>query len=297
MPRLKLGLRRCWALASFSHSHSPHTFFIPHPTLDLFITYPFVRNAIIAMVCLSVLSGVVGSYVVVRRMVFAAGGVTHASFGGIGLAYLLGLNPTFGALAFAVVTALSIHFSTRRGSLRSDSAIAILWSLGMAMGVIALSLAPGYAPNLMGFMFGDVLAVSIADVWANIGAALVAVLLAVLFYRPLLYSSFDPDYARLAGWHPDVVSLVAWVVMALAISLSIKAVGIILVLSVFTIPQAIVMSFSHRFATIMVTSALVALVGCVGGLALSFAFDLPSGAVITALLCLVLLIIKIIKKS
>ncbi len=261
------------------------------------LDYAFARNAIAAVCLLAVLSGVVGTYVVVRRIVFSAGGVTHASFGGIGLAYYAGFDPTLGALAFAVACALGINVATERGGVRTDSAIAMLWSLGMAVGVIFMSLTPGYAPNLMGFMFGDVLAVSRADVLASGALAVVVVALAVIFYRPLLYTSFDPTYAQVAGWRPRLVSGIASVIMALAISLSIKAVGIILVLSVFTMPQAIALSFVHTLPRVMVLSGLVALVGCAAGLALSFLFDLPSGAVITALLSVALIIIKLSRRG
>ncbi len=244
------------------------------------------------MIFLSVLSAIVGSYIVVRRMVFAAGGITHASFGGIGLAYYAGFNPTLGALLFAVATALGIEVATQRGGVRHDSAIAMLWSLGMAIGVIFLSLAPGYAPNLMGFMFGDVLAVSTSDVIANASAALVCIVLVVIFYRPIMYASFDAPYARLAGWHPSLVTALASVVTALAISLSIKAVGIILVLSVFSIPQTIALIFFRKFSSVIIASGVITLVASLGGLALSFAFNLPSGAVISALLSLAFLIVK-----
>ncbi len=261
------------------------------------LDYAFARNAIAAVCLLAVLSGVVGTYVVVRRMVFSAGGVTHASFGGIGLAYYAGFDPTLGALAFAVACALGINVATERGGVRTDSAIAMLWSLGMAVGVIFMSLTPGYAPNLMGFMFGDVLAVSRADVLASGALAIVVVALAVIFYRPLLYTSFDPTYAQVAGWRPRLVSGIASVIMALAISLSIKAVGIILVLSVFTMPQAIALCFVHTLPCVMIFSGLVALIGCAAGLALSFLFDLPSGAVITALLSVALIIIKLSRRG
>ena len=261
------------------------------------LDYAFARNAIAAVCLLAVLSGVVGTYVVVRRMVFSAGGVTHASFGGIGLAYYAGFDPTLGALAFAVACALGIDVATERGGVRTDSAIAMLWSLGMAVGVIFMSLTPGYAPNLMGFMFGDVLAVSRADVLASGALAVVVVALAVIFYRPLLYTSFDPTYAQVAGWMPRLVSGIASVIMALAISLSIKAVGIILVLSVFTMPQAIALVFVHTLPRVMVLSGLVALVGCAAGLTLSFLFDLPSGAVITALLSVALIVIKLSRRG
>ena len=259
--------------------------------------YEFARNALLSMVFLSVLAGVVGTYIVVRRMVFAAGGITHASFGGIGLAYYFGLNPTVGALVFAMATALGVDVLSRRGNIREDSAIAMLWSLGMAVGVIFMSLTPGYAPNLMGFMFGDVLAVGFGDVVAIGVVAVLAVALAVVFYRPLLYASFDQPFAKLVGWRVEIVSVVASVMMALSISLAIKSVGIILVLSVFTVPQTIAGLYARSMGRIMVLSSVVALVGCLGGLALSFVFDLPAGAVITALLCLSLLVVKLVRLS
>lgn len=265
--------------------------------LQSFFSLTFVQYALVSVGLLAILSGVVGTYVVTRRMVFAAGGITHSSFGGIGLAYFLGLDPTLGALVFAVVTALCVNWVSERGVVRQDSAIAMLWSLGMAVGVIFLSLTPGYAPNLMGFMFGDILAVSAADVLANAVVAVACVVATVVFYRPLLYSSFDPEYARLSGWHPHAVSTVASVFVALAISFSIKSVGIILVLSVFSIPQAIAMSFVHTLPKIMVLSGAIALVGCVAGLLASFFFDLPSGAVITAVLSVALLIVKLLRRS
>lgn len=265
--------------------------------LQSFFSLTFVQYALVSVVLLAILSGVVGTYVVTRRMVFAAGGITHSSFGGIGLAYFLGLDPTLGALVFAVVTALCVNWVSERGVVRQDSAIAMLWSLGMAVGVIFLSLTPGYAPNLMGFMFGDILAVSATDVLANAVVAVACVVATVVFYRPLLYSSFDPEYARLSGWHPHAVSTVSAVFVALAISFSIKSVGIILVLSVFSIPQAIAMSFVHTLPKIMVLSGAIALVGCVAGLLASFFFDLPSGAVITAVLSVALLIVKLLRRS
>lgn len=261
-----------------------------------FLSLSFVRYAMVCVVLLAVLSGVVGTYIVTRRMVFAAGGITHSSFGGIGLAYFLGLDPTVGALVFAVFTALCVNWVSLRGAVRQDSAIAILWSFGMAVGVIFISLTPGYAPNLMGFMFGDILAVSETDVIANAVVALASVVAVVFFYRPLLYSSFDPVYARLSGWRPALVSTVASVFVALAISFSIKSVGIILVLSVFSIPQAIAMSFVHTLPRVMVLSSVVALLGCAAGLVVSFFFDLPSGAVITAVLSAALLVVKLCRK-
>lgn len=261
------------------------------------LEYSFGRYALMTVVLLAILSGVVGTYIVVRRMVFSAGGITHASFGGIGLAYWAGFDPTLGALIFAIATSLGINAATQRGGVRPDSAIAMLWSLGMAIGVIFLSLSPGYAPNLMGFMFGDILAVSLRDVLCSGIAALTCVALTVVFYRPLLYSSFDGEYAKLAGWQPTLVRFVAAVMVAVAISLSIKAVGIILVLSVFSVPQAIALMYTKSLWRVMLLSGVVALIGCGAGLLLSFWFDLPSGAVITGLLTVIFIVLRLTKRG
>lgn len=259
------------------------------------MTYSFVVYAAAALALLAVMSGIVGSYIVLRRQVFAAGGISHACFGGIGLAYFLGFDPTLGALIFAALTALALHFATLRGSLRHDSAIAILWSLGMALGIIFISLTPGYRPNLMGFMFGDVLAVSLTDLLLNAAAAALCLALTLRFYRQLLYAAFDEQYAALALWHPHSVNLVANLATAFAIALSIKAVGIILVLSLFTIPQAIALTWARSLRATMLWSGLVALAAAAAGLALSFAADLPTGAVITTLLAAALLAVKAIR--
>ena len=229
------------------------------------LEYTFVRNALLSMLFLSVMSGVVGTYIVVRRMSFAAGGVTHASFGGIGLSYYFGFNPTIGALLFAVLT----------------------------IGVIFMSLSPGYAPNLMGFMFGDVLTVSTSDIVASGVTAAVVLLLAVVFYRPVMYVSFDRMYASLSHWPATLISIVMAIVMALSISLSIKSVGIILVLSVFTIPQTIAGMMTRTLWSQMLVSGVIALIGCVLGVVFAFYFNLPAGATTTALLSVVLLASKV----
>ncbi|MCQ2228346.1 MAG: metal ABC transporter permease [Bacteroidales bacterium] len=259
--------------------------------------YQFVVDALLSMIFLSVVAGVIGTYIVVRRMVFVAGGITHASFGGIGIAYYLGMSPIGGAMAFAVITALGIDLLGNNGKVREDSAIAMLWSLGMAVGVLFMFLTPGYAPNLMGFMFGDVLAVGLSDVIAVGVVALLAVVVAVVFYRPVMYIAFAPSFARLTQWNVRLISSLMSVFVAVALVLAIKAVGIILVLSLFTIPQSIANVFVKNMGRMMIMSVLIALVGSICGLAASFFFDLPAGAAITALLTVVFLVVKLFVRN
>ena len=245
------------------------------------------------MFLLSVSAGIVGTYIVVRRMVFVAGGITHASFGGIGIAYYFGFSPVVGAMLFAVLTALGVECLGGKARIRTDSAIAMLWSLGMAVGLIFMFLTPGYAPNLMGFMFGDILAVSGTDVVSLLAMAVIVILCSVVFYRPIMYISFAPSYARIAGWNVRIVSALMSVAVAVSIVLSIKAVGIVLILSLFTIPQTIANYFVGRLNRMMILSAIISIVSGMLGLALAVALDLPVGAVVTAFLAILLLLVRL----
>lgn len=258
--------------------------------------YQFVVDAMLSMLFLSVVAGIVGTYIVVRRMVFVAGGITHASFGGIGIAYYLGLSPVMGAMVFAVLTALGIEVLGNKGKVREDSAIAMLWSLGMAIGVLFMFLTPGYAPNLMGFMFGDVLSVSNSDIWAVGVMAALTLVCAVIFYRPVMYIAFAPAFASLTRWRVQLISCLLAVFVAVSLVLAIKAVGIILVLSLFTIPQSIANMFVRQMWQMMIMSVVIALCGSLGGLAIAFMLDLPAGAAITVVLTVAFLLIKLLKR-
>ncbi len=264
--------------------------------MNTFFEYQFITNALLVMLMLSVIAGIIGTYIVTRRMVFVAGGITHASFGGIGIAHYLGLSPIGGALTFAILTALGIEALGTHGKVREDSAIAILWSLGMAVGVIFMFLTPGYASNLMGFMFGDILSVSSADIISLGVMAVTTITLSVVFYRPIMYTAFSPSYATITGWNVKIIGNVTAILVAIALVLAIKAVGIILVLSVFTIPQAIANIFVKSMGGMMILSSVVAIVGSLGGLVIAFSLDLPVGATITALLAITLLVIKLIRR-
>ncbi|MCQ2226910.1 MAG: metal ABC transporter permease [Bacteroidales bacterium] len=261
--------------------------------IESIFTYQFMTNAILSMIFLSIVAGIVGTYIVVRRMVFVAGGITHASFGGIGIACYLGMPPLIGALLFAVLTAVGIETLGDKGKVRPDSAIAMLWSLGMAIGVLFMFMTPGYSSNLMGFMFGDVLAVSSADVIASAVAAFTLVIVAVIFRRPILYVAFSPSFASLTRWHVRAISILMSIAVAVSLVMAIKAVGIILVLSLFTIPQSISNLFVKNMGHMMILSSIIALIGSLSGLAVAFVFDLPAGAAITAFLTIAFLIVKL----
>ena len=256
-------------------------------------TYQFIINALWAVLFTSFMAGIVGTYIVTRRMVFVGGGITHASFGGIGIAYYYGLPPFAGAAFFAIASALGIEWLNVKGKIREDSAIAIIWSFGMAIGILFMFLSPGYTPNLMGFLFGDILTVRTIDLYWLAALSGLLTLLMILFHRPVMYVAFDPDFASVGGWPVKTIRLVIIALVATAIVLAIKVTGIILVLSLFTVPQAIANIRIKKFIPMMVYSVIISMIISISGLFTAYFFDLPTGAVIIFLLTTVYIVAKI----
>lgn len=258
------------------------------------LSYSFLQSALIAAVLSGVACGIVGTYIVSRRMVFLSGGITHASFGGIGIAYFLGLNPIGGAMIFAVLSALGVEWASAKGRIREDSAIGIVWSVGMAIGLLFIYLTPGYAANLMTYLFGDILTVSTYNIIAL--AVLVIVLLVVmaLFSRPIIYSAFDREFARSQGVRADAILTFMTVLTSVAIVLSIRIVGIVLLISLLTIPPAIAALFTKSYMKIVTLSSIFAVVGNVVGLYIAYKIDLPVGVSTIILLAMALFIVKLL---
>ena len=257
---------------------------------DIF-TYRFLANALAAALLTGISCGIIGCYVVCRRTVFLSGGITHASFGGIGLAHFAGVDPMLGAGLFAILSALGIEYASEKVQIRQDSAIGIMWSLGMALGVMFIYITPGYAPDLGGILFGNILAVSRPELTAS--AVLAAVVTAVFAIRgrAVMYVAFDRSFARSQGIRTRTVNSVMAVLTATAIVLSIRSVGVVLLISLLTFPAVVANSLTKSFRIMIPLSAAVAVSACVFGLMISYALDIPAGAstvfVLAALLCVV----------
>jgi len=242
--------------------------------------FGFFRNAFIAAFVASVTCGIIGTYIVSRRIVFISGGITHASFGGIGMGYYFGFDPILGAVVFGILSALGIEFFTKKADLREDSAIAMLWSLGMALGVIFIFLTPGYAPNLMSYLFGNILTVSKGDLIYLFLLAIFVIGFFLIFYRMIIFVSFDEEFALTNNAPVRLFNALLISLVALTIVLNIRVVGIILVMSLLTIPQAIANLFTKRFDYMMLYSIAFGFLGSVAGLIFSYIYDIPSGAAI-----------------
>ena len=262
--------------------------------IELF-SFSFFQNAFIAAVFASISCGIVGSYIVSRRIVFISSGITHASFGGIGLAFFIGFNPLLGAVLFAVLSAVGIQFFTKNADIREDSSIAIWWSLGMALGVIFIFLTPGYTPNLMSYLFGNIITVSVSELWLMFILNIILVAFFSLFLSKILFIAFDEEFARAAGLKVDLFNYLTIILIALTVVLNIRVVGIILILSLLTIPQASANLFTKDFKKLLILSIIFAFIGTISGLFTSYFLDIPSGAAIIFTLIIMFGILRLYK--
>ncbi|MDR2969461.1 MAG: metal ABC transporter permease [Tannerellaceae bacterium] len=259
------------------------------------LQYTFFQNALIGSLLTAIACGMVGAYVVARRLVFISGGITHASFGGLGLGFYLGTNPVWMAMLFSVLSAFGVEWISKTRNVREDSAIAGVWSLGMALGVIFIFLTPGYAPNLSAFLFGNILTITQADIlWIGV-LVLCLLLLFSLFLREIVFVAFDRDFALTQGLPVRLIEYVMMFFIAVTVVLSIRLVGIMLLMSLLTLPQITMNIFTSDFRRIVLGSIGIGFMACVVGLFLSYLFNIPSGAFIILVLVVLFLIAKAIK--
>lgn len=265
--------------------------------MDVFaniFAYDFLTNAFIASILSGITCGIIGSYIVTRRIVFLSSGITHASFGGLGIALYAGINPILGALYFAALSSVGIEFASRRGHIREDSVVGIIWSLGMAIGALFMSLRPGYATDLTSYLFGNILLVTPSDiVWLAV-VALLLIVGAILWLRRVMFIAFDEEYAKSQGINTSLVAYIMAIIVAIVIVLSIKVMGIILLLSLITIPTVIANEITKDYRLITPLSAIIAIVGNITGFILSYEYDVPTGSCIIFTLVLMLIGVKLL---
>jgi zinc transport system permease protein len=259
------------------------------------LQYEFIRNAIMAGILASISCGIIGVYVVVKRIVFISGGIAHASFGGIGLGYYLGINPILGVLPFSIASALSMGWVSKRSRLPEDTAIGILWAMGMSIGIILVSLTPGYAPDLMTYLFGNILTVPFSDIVLMLVLDAIIILVVYSFYKEFLALCFDEEFATVRGVHAERLYLILLCLIALTIVVLIRVVGIILVIALLTIPAAMSRQFTSNLKKMMMLSILFGAVFSSGGIWLSYLFDVPSGATIVLVMSAVYLLYSLVK--
>ena len=249
------------------------------------LQYEFFRLALLAVVIIAVAAAMIGTYIISRRLVALSGGVTHACFGGLGLGYFLGVSPIAMAAVFAIGSSLGVEWLSRRLHVRKDSAIAVVWALGMAVGVLFVFLTPGYVPELNSFLFGSILTVSGKDIAVFAAFTVLLILFFACRYRQIVAVAFDRDFARVAGLPVRFISVTATVMTAVCIVLTIRLVGIMLLMSMMTLPMMIAEVWLHRFGPLMVAGAVVSVTCSVAGLFIGTVIDVPCSAIIVLLLC------------
>ena len=244
------------------------------------LQYTFFQHALIGSLLASIVCGLIGTYIVTRRLVFISGGLTHASFGGIGLGLYTGVSPILAAGVFAVLSAFGVEWLSKRNDMREDSAIAVFWTLGMALGIMFTFLSPGFAPDLSAYLFGNILTITLGDIALLAGLAVILAIFFVLYLRPIIYVAFDREFARSQGIPVQIFEYVLMMFIALTIVSCLRMVGIVLAISLLTLPQMTANLFTHSFKKIIWWSVIIGYAGCLGGLFISYKLQVPSGAAI-----------------
>ncbi len=253
--------------------------YMPYTPWD-FLQYDFMRAALAAGLAASVLCGIIGIYVILNKIVFISDGIAHAAFGGIGLGYLLGLDPLAFGIGSALITAFGIGLVSGRQRISEDTAIGVFLATGMALGIMFMSLSKGYAKDLFGYLFGNILAVSWSDVILILLLTLAVLVLVFLLYKEFLILSFDPLYGEALGLPVRSLRLLLLAMVAFSVVVLIKIVGIIMVIALLTIPGAISRQHMKGLPGIMAGSVLLGGIFVTVGLLVSYQWDIPSGATI-----------------
>lgn len=262
--------------------------------IDL-LHFDFMQNAFIASLLVSIICGIIGTLIVINRMVFIAGGIAHGSYGGIGLALYFGIAPMLGASIFSLFLGAIIAYITYKNSARLDSLIGVIWAFGMALGIIMTDLTPGYNVDLMSYLFGAILSVSMEDLYGMSFVLLIVLAFAISYYKQLLAMSFDAQFAKLRGINVTLLYFALVLMVALGIVIIIRAVGLILVIALLTIPPYIAEKFTNAMSHMMALASILSAVFCVLGLYVSYTFNLSSGACIILVATLSFFISKLFR--
>ncbi len=260
------------------------------------LQYTFFQNALLGAFLASILCGFIGTYIVTRRLVFISGGITHASFGGIGIGVYAGINPVFSAMVFAILSAFGVQWMEKRTDVRKDSAIAMFWTLGMSIGIICCFLTPGFMPDLPSFLFGSILTIGSGDLWLLAILTAVVVLLFTLLLRPIQSIAFDSTFASSQHLPVALMEYVMMGLIAMTIVATLKMVGIVLAISLLTIPQMTANLFTYNYRRMILLSILIGWIDCMLGLYASYTLNVPSGATIIFVSILMFVVCRLVTK-
>ncbi|WFD10981.1 metal ABC transporter permease [Tepidibacter hydrothermalis] len=251
--------------------------------IETLFSYNFMKNALMAAILSSVVCGIIGTIIVEKKLVSMSGGIAHVSFGGIGLGYLLGIEPIIGGLVFSVFASIGISTINRKTNTNSDALIGMFWSVGMALGILFIALTPGYPPDMTSYLFGDILTVSSIYIKIMIILSLIILISIYSIFNYWKAYLFDEEFIHVLGINTVFLEYFLFILIALSIVVLIKVVGIILSIALLTIPPAIAKLFTYDIKNIMLLSTLLGIVFNVLGLIISYQYNIPSGATIILL--------------
>ena len=246
--------------------------------IETILKYNFLQNAIMAAILASIACGVIGVYIMEKKLVMMSGGIAHTAFGGIGLGYFLKVEPIFTALGVSVIAALAVAALKRKARTDSDLLIGMFWSLGMALGVVFIAMTPGYPPDIASVLFGNILAVSRSDLRLILGLDILVLATVTAFYQMFKAYIFDEEFASVAGVPVRALEYLMYILVAVTVVVMIRVVGIILVIALLTAPPAIAKQFTYDMKKIMALSVLLGIGFCFAGLWVSYTVRLASGA-------------------
>ncbi len=244
------------------------------------LEFEFMQNALAAGLLASIICGIMGTLVVVNRIVFLSGGIAHAAYGGIGIAFYFKLPVMLSTMGFSLVASLLMAAVTLNARHRADTIIGVIWALGMALGIIMVDLSPGYNVDLMSYLFGSILTVPRSDLFIMLTQACVMGFLVIWFYSDLLAVSYDEEFAQVMGLPVKRIYFGFIAMLGLAVVLVIQVVGLIMVIALLTIPAFIVEKYAKSLGTMMIGASVLGSVFTLCGLGLSYRFNLTSGAAI-----------------
>ncbi len=259
--------------------------------IEAVIKYNFMQNALLAALLSSVVCGIIGVIIVEKKLVMMSGGIAHTSYGGVGLGYLLGFEPIIGAFLFSVCAALGIGYIKRRGAARFDVIIGLLWSLGMALGILFIALMPGYPPDMSSYLFGNILSVTKSDIKLMLSMTVIVIIAITSLYNNWKSYLFDEEFATILGMKTAFLEYLLLILVAMSVVALIRVVGIILVLALLTAPAAISALLTSSLKRRIIYSVLLGCIFCISGLWISYELNIASGAAIVILSVLCYLIV------
>lgn len=261
-----------------------------------YLDYTFFRYALAGVILIAVSAAMIGTYIITRRLVAICGGITHACFGGLGLGYFLGISPVATAAVFAVGSSVAVEWMSTRLRMREDSVIAVIWSVGMAIGVLFVFMTPGYVPELNSFLFGNILTISLTDIEIFAAFTGLLILFFALFYNKIVACAFDRDFAAVIHLPVRFINYTMTVFVALCIVLTIRLVGVMLLMSMLSLPMMTAEVFSRRFLHMMLLSTIISLLCSVAGLWLGTLIDVPCSAIIVILMAVTFFVSRVVRQ-